>query len=176
MHVSVSAMIFAYAVMLMFAITQVYCMLQVVQGTIRDLANQVFEHLHQLDLKFHLSRQTGAINRITDRGTRGINFILSSMVLPPAIQLKPDLRSLSRLAVADCVCTACAVNARQHAICCSLTATRAVLFARKLGKEVTHVCYPTRLINCVHHEAEAPVLALRVSGLCQLADRPAASV
>ena len=55
--------------------------LQVVQGTIRDLANQVFQHLHQLDLKFHLSRQTGAINRITDRGTRGINFILSSMVV-----------------------------------------------------------------------------------------------
>ena len=55
-------------------------MLQVVHGTIRDLANQVFEHLHELDLKFHLSRQTGAINRITDRGTRGINFILSSMV------------------------------------------------------------------------------------------------
>ncbi|KAL3136559.1 hypothetical protein ABBQ38_005805 [Trebouxia sp. C0009 RCD-2024] len=53
---------------------------KVVQGTIRDLANQVFYHLHQLDLKFHLSRQTGAINRITDRGTRGINFILSSMV------------------------------------------------------------------------------------------------
>ena len=56
------------------------CMLQVVQGTIRDLANQVFKHLHNLDLRFHLSRQTGAINRITDRGTRGINFILSSMV------------------------------------------------------------------------------------------------
>ncbi|DBB05104.1 TPA: ABC transporter B member 25, variant 2 [Trebouxia sp. C0006] len=53
---------------------------KVVQGTIRDLANQVFQHLHQLDLKFHLSRQTGAINRITDRGSRGINFILSSMV------------------------------------------------------------------------------------------------
>ena len=57
-------------------------MVQVVQGTIRDLANQVFQHLHQLDLKFHLSRQTGAINRITDRGSRGINFILSSMVSP----------------------------------------------------------------------------------------------
>ena len=55
-------------------------LLQVVQGTIRDLANQVFEHLHRLDLAFHLSRQTGAINRIIDRGTRGINFILSSMV------------------------------------------------------------------------------------------------
>ena len=59
-----------------------FCLVQVVQGTIRDLANQVFKHLHNLDLRFHLSRQTGAINRITDRGTRGINFILSSMVSP----------------------------------------------------------------------------------------------
>ncbi|KAL5974877.1 hypothetical protein ACLOJK_031550 [Asimina triloba] len=40
----------------------------------------VFSHLHELDLKFHLSRQTGALNRIIDRGSRAINFILSSMV------------------------------------------------------------------------------------------------
>jgi len=40
----------------------------------------VFAHLHSLDLRFHLSRQTGALNRVIDRGTRGINFILSSMV------------------------------------------------------------------------------------------------
>ncbi len=55
-------------------------LLQVVQGTIRDVANQVFAHLHALDLRFHLSRQTGALNRMIDRGTRGINFILNSMV------------------------------------------------------------------------------------------------
>ena len=55
-------------------------LLQVVQGTIRDVANQVFAHLHALDLRFHLSRQTGALNRMVDRGTRGINFILNSMV------------------------------------------------------------------------------------------------
>lgn len=54
--------------------------LQITQGTIRDAANKVFEHLHNLDLRFHLSRQTGALNRVIDRGTRGINFILSSMV------------------------------------------------------------------------------------------------
>eukprot|EP00891_Asterochloris_glomerata_P008475 jgi/Astpho2/8475/Aster-05520 len=53
---------------------------KVVQGTIRDVANQVFAHLHALDLRFHLSRQTGALNRMVDRGTRGINFILNSMV------------------------------------------------------------------------------------------------
>ena len=67
---------------------------QVVQGTIRDLANHVFAHLHRLDLKFHLSRQTGAINRITDRGSRGINFILSSMVTPlppPQPVLRPQV-------------------------------------------------------------------------------------
>jgi hypothetical protein len=40
----------------------------------------VFAHLHTLDLRFHLARETGALNRIIDRGTRGITFILSSMV------------------------------------------------------------------------------------------------
>lgn len=53
---------------------------KVAQGTIRRVATEVFAHLHSLDLGFHLSRQTGALSRIVDRGTRGINFILSSMV------------------------------------------------------------------------------------------------
>ncbi|KAL4420535.1 hypothetical protein ABPG75_010191 [Micractinium tetrahymenae] len=53
---------------------------QVTQGAIRSVANRVFAHLHGLDLAFHLSRQTGAVSRVIDRGTRGINFILSSMV------------------------------------------------------------------------------------------------
>ena len=50
--------------------------LQVTQGAIRQVANRVFGHLHGLDLAFHLSRQTGAVSRVIDRGTRGINFIL----------------------------------------------------------------------------------------------------
>lgn len=53
---------------------------QITQGAIRDAATKVFTHLHALDLRFHLSRQTGALNKVIDRGTRGINFILSSMV------------------------------------------------------------------------------------------------
>ena len=64
--------------------------MQITQGTIRDVANRVFAHLHALDLKFHLERQTGALNRVIDRGTRGINFILSSMVfnvLPTALEV-----------------------------------------------------------------------------------------
>ncbi|XP_039113937.1 ABC transporter B family member 25, mitochondrial isoform X2 [Dioscorea cayenensis subsp. rotundata] len=47
---------------------------------IRTVSRKVFCHLHELDLRYHLSRQTGALNRIIDRGSRAINFILSSMV------------------------------------------------------------------------------------------------
>ncbi|KAL8258862.1 hypothetical protein R6Q59_026815 [Mikania micrantha] len=48
--------------------------------TIRSVSRRVFMHLHQLDLRYHLSRETGALNRIIDRGSRAINFILSAMV------------------------------------------------------------------------------------------------
>ena len=53
---------------------------RVTQRAIRSVAGNVFSHLHNLDLAYHLSRQTGALARVIDRGTRGINFILSSMV------------------------------------------------------------------------------------------------
>ena len=46
----------------------------------RRVAADVFAHLHTMDLRFHLARETGALNRVIDRGTRGITFILSSMV------------------------------------------------------------------------------------------------
>ncbi|KAL7598640.1 hypothetical protein Lser_V15G26840 [Lactuca serriola] len=48
--------------------------------TIRSVSRKVFTHLHQLDLRYHLSRETGGLNRIIDRGSRAINFILSAMV------------------------------------------------------------------------------------------------
>ncbi|XP_052190778.1 ABC transporter B family member 25, mitochondrial [Diospyros lotus] len=48
--------------------------------TIRTVSRKVFSHLHELDLQFHLSRETGGLNRIIDRGSRGINFILSATV------------------------------------------------------------------------------------------------
>ncbi|XP_027940058.1 ABC transporter B family member 25, mitochondrial isoform X2 [Vigna unguiculata] len=48
--------------------------------TIRLVSRKVFSHLHDLDLRYHLSRETGALSRIIDRGSRGISFILYSMV------------------------------------------------------------------------------------------------
>lgn len=52
----------------------------VAQRAIRDVARNVFQHLLKLDLNFHLSRQTGGLTRALDRGTKGISFLLTSML------------------------------------------------------------------------------------------------
>lgn len=53
---------------------------KVAQNSIRKIAKNVFLHLHSLDLNFHLSRQTGALSKAIDRGSRGINFVMSALV------------------------------------------------------------------------------------------------
>lgn len=50
------------------------------QKAIRNVARNVFSHLLRLDLNFHLSRQTGGLTRALDRGTKGISFLLTSML------------------------------------------------------------------------------------------------
>lgn len=52
----------------------------VAQRTIRTLARSVFDHLLKLDMSYHMARQTGGLSRAIDRGTKGISFLLSSMV------------------------------------------------------------------------------------------------
>jgi ATP-binding cassette, subfamily B (MDR/TAP), member 7 len=62
----------------------------VAQKAIRNVACNVFQHLLRLDLKFHLSRQTGGLTRALDRGTKGISFILTSMlfhILPTFLEI-----------------------------------------------------------------------------------------
>lgn len=53
---------------------------RVASHSIRKIARNVFHHLHNLDLSFHLNRQTGALSKVIDRGSRGINFVLTAMV------------------------------------------------------------------------------------------------
>eukprot|EP00475_Leptophrys_vorax_P040285 TRINITY_DN7446_c0_g1_i3.p1 TRINITY_DN7446_c0_g1~~TRINITY_DN7446_c0_g1_i3.p1 ORF type:complete len:660 (-),score=152.85 TRINITY_DN7446_c0_g1_i3:21-1721(-) len=52
----------------------------VAQNGIRNVACDTFRHLHNLDLKFHLNRNTGALSRAIDRGSRGIDFALRALV------------------------------------------------------------------------------------------------
>ena len=42
------------------------------QSAVRRVARETFEHLLNLDLKFHLSRQTGGLTRAIDRGTKWV--------------------------------------------------------------------------------------------------------
>lgn len=63
---------------------------RVAQHSIRKIATNVFMHMHRLDLRFHLNRQTGALSKTIDRGSRGINFVLSAMlfnVVPTIFEL-----------------------------------------------------------------------------------------
>ena len=56
----------------------------------RRVALKVFRHLHDLDLAFHLERQTGGLSRDIERGSRGVSFVMSAIlfnVLPTIVQV-----------------------------------------------------------------------------------------
>jgi ABC-type transport system involved in Fe-S cluster assembly fused permease/ATPase subunit len=50
---------------------------KVTQNAIREIAIEVFQHLHAMSLRFHLGRQTGGVSRDIDRGSRGIQSLIS---------------------------------------------------------------------------------------------------
>ena len=46
------------------------------QQAARRLARQVFRHIHDLSLRFHLERRTGSLTKIVERGTKSIDMML----------------------------------------------------------------------------------------------------
>jgi ABC transporter ATM len=62
----------------------------VAQRAIRRVSKTIFDHLLHQDMQFHSERSTGALTRAIDRGTKGISFLLSSMVfhvVPTALEI-----------------------------------------------------------------------------------------
>ena len=53
---------------------------RVTERAMRRMALKVFRHLHNLSLDFHLSRQTGALQRDIERGTNGISFLMRFVI------------------------------------------------------------------------------------------------
>jgi len=53
---------------------------KVSQHAIREVTLTIFKHLHSLSLQFHLDRQTGALSKFIDRGTKGIDFLLRYVI------------------------------------------------------------------------------------------------
>ena len=63
---------------------------KVAQNAITQLTLNTFKHLHSLSLQFHLERQTGALSKFIDRGTKGVYFLLTYIlfnVIPTIIEI-----------------------------------------------------------------------------------------
>ena len=48
----------------------------VAQRAFRNLALETFQHIHKLSLRYHISRKTGALSRVIERGVKGLEFLL----------------------------------------------------------------------------------------------------
>jgi ATP-binding cassette subfamily B protein len=60
------------------------------QSAARRLAGQVFRHVHDLSLRFHLERRTGSLTKIVERGTKSIDMMLYFLlfnIAPTLIEL-----------------------------------------------------------------------------------------
>jgi ABC-type transport system involved in Fe-S cluster assembly fused permease/ATPase subunit len=60
------------------------------QDAVRSLTEDVFARLHHLSLRFHLSRRTGEVTRVVERGTKSINsmiYFLLFNILPTVLEL-----------------------------------------------------------------------------------------
>ncbi|HNC51912.1 MAG TPA: ABC transporter ATP-binding protein/permease [Accumulibacter sp.] len=63
---------------------------RVSQRAVRRISLEVFRHLHELSLRFHLERQTGGVSRDIERGSRSISSLISYTlysILPTLVEI-----------------------------------------------------------------------------------------
>ncbi|MEX5564457.1 ABC transporter ATP-binding protein/permease [Pseudophaeobacter sp. 1A16562] len=48
----------------------------VTQRALRGLALETFQHIHRLSMRYHITRKTGGLSRIIERGVKGVEFLL----------------------------------------------------------------------------------------------------
>ncbi|HQU66616.1 MAG TPA: ABC transporter ATP-binding protein/permease [Albidovulum sp.] len=51
------------------------------QRALRKLALETFTHIHRLSMRYHITRKTGGLSRIIERGVKGVEFLLRFMLL-----------------------------------------------------------------------------------------------
>ncbi|SMH30496.1 ATP-binding cassette, subfamily B [Maritimibacter sp. HL-12] len=49
---------------------------RVAQRALRALALETFQHIHALSMRYHITRKTGGLSRIMERGVKGVEFLL----------------------------------------------------------------------------------------------------
>ncbi|RED13044.1 ABCB family ABC transporter ATP-binding protein/permease [Pontivivens insulae] len=67
---------FARSGQVLFAQLRDVVFTRVGQQALRRLALQTFEHIHALSMRYHMSRKTGGLSRIIERGVKGVDFLL----------------------------------------------------------------------------------------------------
>jgi len=50
------------------------------QRALRILALETFNHIHRLSMRYHITRKTGGLSRIIERGVKGVDFLLRFML------------------------------------------------------------------------------------------------
>ncbi|MBY6046776.1 ABCB family ABC transporter ATP-binding protein/permease [Vannielia litorea] len=50
------------------------------QRALRRLALETFNHIHALSMRYHITRRTGGLSRIIERGVKGVEFLLRFML------------------------------------------------------------------------------------------------
>jgi len=50
------------------------------QRALRQLALETFRHIHKLSMRYHITRKTGGLSRIIERGVKGVDFLLRFML------------------------------------------------------------------------------------------------
>ncbi len=60
------------------------------QRALRQLALETFQHIHRLSLRYHVTRKTGGLSRVIERGVKGVDFLLRFLlfsIVPLFLQL-----------------------------------------------------------------------------------------
>jgi ATP-binding cassette subfamily B protein len=65
------------------------------QRALRKLALETFTHIHRLSMRYHITRKTGGLSRIIERGVKGVDFLLRFMLF----SIGPLILELSMVAV-----------------------------------------------------------------------------
>ncbi|MFV0515641.1 MAG: ABCB family ABC transporter ATP-binding protein/permease [Jhaorihella sp.] len=56
----------------------------VAQRALRRLALETFQHIHRLSMRYHITRKTGGLSRIIERGIKGVEFLLRFLLFSVA--------------------------------------------------------------------------------------------
>ena len=60
------------------------------QRALRQLASETFTHMHRLSMRYHITRKTGGLSRVIERGVKGVDFLLRFLLFsigPLALEL-----------------------------------------------------------------------------------------